>query len=340
MTYTRTPWPAVPGYYVYARKDGVESGATVTCSRCRRTRSGAPEDVVWWAPFVSDGRRLCSDCMPTNGTRVVGITPRAPYGPYRLRWETVPREPRTTWTGDATDVDLCLLEREVDPGQWQVQDGRRVGEDGDKAATETALLEAHRLGQRMPGTALKAIREHLGLTGEELAGLLHVAPRTERAWESGQDLIPLRVPSEVQQLQDATTAAVEAVKDRARSMTTPVVPVYRTDDEVRQAVPGALGGARWWRQVAARAAGQVSDAVIEVAEPAPTRAFADVYEAGGRGIQVDLVDVRTGRTLRDRTIPMTDDITRWDEALWAMGATERLTPWEPGDGSWRCTVAL
>lgn len=118
-------------------------------------------------------------------------------------------------------------------------------------------------GPRMSGAELRARREYLGLTGEALARLLGVNPRTERSWEQGRDPAPHRLRAELVGLEVETDAAVA---EAARGLTPGSrIRVWRSDEEMAVDVPG-LGGrwtARWWRHVARRAAATVPDITIE-----------------------------------------------------------------------------
>ena len=51
--------------------------------------------------------------------------------------------------------------------------------------------------ERMTGAEFAAHRHLIGLTLDELADTLGVNPRTTRAWETGRDLIPARIPAEL-----------------------------------------------------------------------------------------------------------------------------------------------
>lgn len=64
--------------------------------------------------------------------------------------------------------------------------------------TVSVRLEA----ERMSPLAFAGWRHLLGLSLRELAGLLRVGERTVRAWESGRDPIPYRVPSELEELRE------------------------------------------------------------------------------------------------------------------------------------------
>lgn len=117
--------------------------------------------------------------------------------------------------------------------------------------------------KRMTGGELQTVREWLGLTGEALAGILGVNPRTLRAWEAGRDLIPERVRGEVEQIEAATAVAVGELVDALHDARDPAVVVYRTDDGLHAARPETAHlTARWWRHVVARAATEVPGVAI------------------------------------------------------------------------------
>lgn len=121
--------------------------------------------------------------------------------------------------------------------------------------------------ERMTGGELQTVREYLGLTGDALAGILGVQPRTLRAWEAGRDPIPYRVREEVEAVEAATARAVGEVVAGLRDARAPAVVVYRTDAEMHQARPDTAHlTARWWRHVVARAAHEVPGVEIGTAE--------------------------------------------------------------------------
>ena len=123
--------------------------------------------------------------------------------------------------------------------------------------------EEHERKERMVGIELTCIRESLGLTDDALAGILKVNPRTIRSWQKGRDPIPYRVPSELEKLQAETEQAVEELVEKLKGEEEPVVFVCRNDREFAQLYPDSKFNARWWRQVALKAAKQVEGARIE-----------------------------------------------------------------------------
>lgn len=119
----------------------------------------------------------------------------------------------------------------------------------------------------MDGGELQMIREYLGLTIDNLAGLLRVNPRTVRAWEAGRDLIPERIREEVEQIERYTATGVGELVDALHDTRDPEVLIYRYDDAMHAARPDlAHLPARWWRMVVARACAEVPGVVIRTAQ--------------------------------------------------------------------------
>lgn len=103
---------------------------------------------------------------------------------------------------------------------------------------------------------LRTAREALGLTGEQMAKLFQVNPRTVRAWEQGRDSIPGRLRLEVAKLQAETVKAVAEVVAGVQGQDDPVLITYRSDEEYLASSPRGRWSASWHRQVCARAAEQ------------------------------------------------------------------------------------
>lgn len=108
------------------------------------------------------------------------------------------------------------------------------------------------MSERMDPAELRARREYLGLTQEELGVALgrdgsSVRRDTIKHWESGRDPIPYAVPGEVAALEARTTGFVNDLRARPEEQV-----FYDTDDEVRF---GTLDWctARWWRHCIIRA---------------------------------------------------------------------------------------
>lgn len=146
----------------------------------------------------------------------------------------------------------------------------------------------------MTGGELQTIREYLGLTGEQLAALLEVTPRTVRAWEAGDVPIPTarregrtQVREALKRLEDDATAAVDKLAAALSETDTPVVVVYRTDDDLHDQRPELPRlPARWWRQIVARATSQVPD--VKIREYGPV----DLYDGIGGSLVARVKAVR------------------------------------------------
>lgn len=109
---------------------------------------------------------------------------------------------------------------------------------------------------RMTPLEVWACREFLGLTIDELAGMLDVQPRAVERWQAGDRPIS---PDRARQLADllaTSTAQVAELVERAKSSPgltfAPPVPESRYPEG-------------WWLQVAMRARAEVPD--LRIAEP-------------------------------------------------------------------------
>lgn len=119
--------------------------------------------------------------------------------------------------------------------------------------------------ERMTPAELRVIREFIGLTGDALAAILEVDPRTLRHWEAGRYRIPDGVRIQVEQLEEMTGRAVGDAVAQLAGLDEPGVIVYRTDAEMRAAHPDAVMTASWHRMVIARAALEVPGLAIAYA---------------------------------------------------------------------------
>lgn len=116
---------------------------------------------------------------------------------------------------------------------------------------------------RMTGGELLTVRDWLGLTGDALAAILDVDPRTVRSWEAGRYPIPDGVREDVEALEGHTARAVGDLVDALHEARDPAVIVYRTNAELWAARPDTRHlTARWWRHVVARAAQEVPGVAI------------------------------------------------------------------------------
>jgi transcriptional regulator with XRE-family HTH domain len=99
---------------------------------------------------------------------------------------------------------------------------------------------------------LKIIREALGLTGDNLASMLDVSPRTVRNWEQGKYPIPDGVSDEVHTLLVEMQISAHLSAMDLKNKDNPTITVYRTDEEYRQHNPDGPRCAGWTRAHAAR----------------------------------------------------------------------------------------
>lgn len=114
---------------------------------------------------------------------------------------------------------------------------------------------------------LQSVRESLGFTGDDLAGVLEVNPRTARSWEGGRSPIPERLGSEIAELIAERDRRVDELAAQLRDDIAhgrePVVRVFRTDRQLHDKRPDlGVRPARWWRYIAVRACEQVDGATI------------------------------------------------------------------------------
>lgn len=116
---------------------------------------------------------------------------------------------------------------------------------------------------RMDPGELQMVREALGLTTQTLAGMLSVRHDTLRRWESGREPIPHRVREEIEEIEEATAAAVGELVDALTDARDPAVRVYRSDADLHAARPDlAHLPARWWRHVVYRAVSEVPGVTV------------------------------------------------------------------------------
>ncbi|GAB3115612.1 hypothetical protein GCM10027160_23200 [Streptomyces calidiresistens] len=166
-------------------------------------------------------------------------------------------------TADTTDSRLEEIEREILTGISEVDEGTPVcpallphlKELRDDLAEEDPLTPAE----------LQTAREDLGLTGDLLAKLLGVNPRTLRSWEAGRDPIPGRIRPEIAQVRATTAAAVDAIVQEHDGEDEPSLLTYRSDEDFRATSPDwplARYSAQWHRRATLRAAERLPGARI------------------------------------------------------------------------------
>ena len=104
----------------------------------------------------------------------------------------------------------------------------------------------------LTGAELAARRHLIGVTLDELATILHVNPRTVRAWESGRDSIPARITDEMGALIDDHTELVQQMLNSGL--------VIRIDRDKTAATPRPRG---WYIAAAARAIAEQPDLMVD-----------------------------------------------------------------------------
>ncbi|MEU4507119.1 DUF1870 family protein [Streptomyces sp. NPDC024089] len=124
--------------------------------------------------------------------------------------------------------------------------------------------------ERMTDAEFRVVREHLGLTGEWLAGHLGVSARTVRHWEQGKYPIPDGVRLELESLEARTAEFISGIVPQLLDMPDPVVLTYRTDAEYHTAHPEVPFPASWHRAVVARVAQEVPALAIAYAQQEET----------------------------------------------------------------------
>lgn len=119
----------------------------------------------------------------------------------------------------------------------------------------------------MTAAEFRALREHLGLTGDALAGLLGGRdPRTVRSWEQGRYPIPAGVRDDLHALARETADHVARTVAQLAACEPRVLVTYRNDEEYRAADPGGKWPASWHRAVAARVRDQLPDLRLTYAD--------------------------------------------------------------------------
>lgn len=118
---------------------------------------------------------------------------------------------------------------------------------------------------------LRIAREYLGMTGDQLAKVLGVNPRTLRSWEQGRDDVPGRIRPEIAELKASTDQAVADMVTAYNNGDEEALLTYRNDKEFSAAQKAGLHrhwnrSASWHRQVTARAAAQAGARIDYVEE--------------------------------------------------------------------------
>jgi transcriptional regulator with XRE-family HTH domain len=158
-------------------------------------------------------------------------------------------------TADTTDARLEEIEAEI-LSDLAVCNGSTVAVCHGLADYLKQLRDD--LAEEDPLTAaeVRIAREELGVTGDHMAKLLRINPRTLRSWEQGRDPVPGRIRPEIAELKAETAAAVAELVASVEGEEEPTLVTYRNDEEY--AAENRLGkwSASWHRQACARAAAQ------------------------------------------------------------------------------------
>lgn len=180
------------------------------------------------------------------------------FGSYPL-WEWV----ESDGTGDEWDWE---------PDQWLRFDGIIGGSNGAPPRITAADLREYlawslngaiapediviRIGGndalRITPAELKARREALGYTTDDIAKVAGVNNRSPRAWESGREPVPVRIRTILDALEAETNAvindvraAIAAYQEQDHGDLAIITPT--TDAAYRTRWPHAAHTARWWR---------------------------------------------------------------------------------------------
>lgn len=119
----------------------------------------------------------------------------------------------------------------------------------------------------MTDAELRCTREHLGVTGDWLAGRLGVSPRSVRHWEAGTYPIPDGVRDEVEALEQEQAAFVTDVIGEVMAGDDTALIVYRDDVAFRAEHPGSPWSAGWHRAAMARVARTVPGLQLRYLDP-------------------------------------------------------------------------
>lgn len=118
----------------------------------------------------------------------------------------------------------------------------------------------------MNSAEIRAIRESLGLSQEELATFLAGDVRSVRRWDTGQEPIHDDNADSIRRLVDITNTTVRQKVINLRRQSNPAIVIYRSDDDMWADHPAlAPLPARWHRIIAARVAEHVPGLVITYA---------------------------------------------------------------------------
>ena len=172
----------------------------------------------------------------------------------------------TMWCGLGTSITLDQAQDAAqawESGEWEPTevDGWQLSLQDDAADELDIPAEFEPVtdgdspyagADRLTGAELAARRHLIGVTLDELATILHVNPRTGRAWESGRDSIPARITDEMAALIDEHTELVQQMLNSER--------IIRIARDKTVATPRPRG---WYIAAAARAIADQPDLMVD-----------------------------------------------------------------------------
>lgn len=121
-------------------------------------------------------------------------------------------------------------------------------------------MPAHPDPSLLRGDFVRVVREYLGLTRGELAGLLEVSFDSVRSWEGDRRGTPPGVILQLQQLQERLDDEAAHALEHYLSLPGPgegPAPVFTITDEDETRPPG------WQRHIAARVAQHRADLIVD-----------------------------------------------------------------------------
>jgi transcriptional regulator with XRE-family HTH domain len=121
----------------------------------------------------------------------------------------------------------------------------------------------------MTGGEIRMARDALGMNPQQFGRAIGVNPRAVQNFELAKQPVPAGVMGDVQRVEQATRARIEALAAYLRENPDATVPLFSDDgpDRLPDDVPEgyqdiAIYGAKWWRLVVAKATEDLPDAHV------------------------------------------------------------------------------